>query len=136
MSKMNTYIDDIPPGIGPHEGRELELMLAGEKPVAMFNDDIPEGLEHPENLFSPYVKKGQFISREVMIRFVKLDLLKLRYIFFASPNEGWRIERLITIHQEIHEKGTPTTCELEREIGQLLGYSESDIQVYLNRNFS
>ncbi|BDW88224.1 hypothetical protein [Thalassospira tepidiphila] len=30
---------DLPPGIGPHNDRELELMLAGTKPQAIFPSD-------------------------------------------------------------------------------------------------
>lgn len=30
---------DLPVGVGPHEGRELELLLTGEKPVARFRLD-------------------------------------------------------------------------------------------------
>lgn len=35
---------EIPEGIGPHEGKELELMLAGKKPLAMFSDVFPSTL--------------------------------------------------------------------------------------------
>ncbi len=27
---------ELPPTLGPHEGRELELLLSGEKPIALF----------------------------------------------------------------------------------------------------
>ena len=56
--------NDLPPGSGPHEGRELELMLAGAKPLAMFNDDLPEGMEPPEIAFDPYVAEGRFVKAE------------------------------------------------------------------------
>jgi hypothetical protein len=38
--------------IGPHEGKELELMLAGKKHLAAFGDIIPE------KKFPPYVENG------------------------------------------------------------------------------
>jgi hypothetical protein len=50
--------------IGPHQGKELELMLAGKKHLAVFCEAVVEGVEIseeiiPENAFSPYVTNGQ-----------------------------------------------------------------------------
>lgn len=42
---MSSKKPDLPLGIGPHEGRELELMLTGK---------IPEEII-PESAFAPYV---------------------------------------------------------------------------------
>ena len=39
---MNT---NLPEGIGPHEGRELELMQAGAKDLALFVELKPDGFE-------------------------------------------------------------------------------------------
>ncbi|WP_245437697.1 MULTISPECIES: hypothetical protein [unclassified Mesorhizobium] len=43
----------LPPGIGPHNGRELELMLQGDKPMALFAaepgmdaEDVGEAVAH------------------------------------------------------------------------------------------
>jgi len=55
---------DIPNGVGPHEFRELELMLAGIKPLAMFFDVIPPTIELPEAEFEPSLKSGQIILRD------------------------------------------------------------------------
>lgn len=48
--------------IGPHEGRELELMLVGQKCLAAFGDIVPENgiiAEHiiPEKNLNPMLKK-------------------------------------------------------------------------------
>ena len=32
--------------VGPHEGRELELMLAGEKPLSMFVEPLDSTFEY------------------------------------------------------------------------------------------
>jgi hypothetical protein len=127
-----TTLPDLPEGIGPHEGRELELMLAGEKPAAMFNEDLPEDAVSPDVLFAPYVASGQVITKEITIRFPKLNELELRYFFFALPGEEWRIDRLIEIQRLFQAEGTRTSRELETEIGQLLGYQDHDIQTYLD----
>lgn len=34
----------LPDGVGPHEGREFDLMRNGKKSVALFNEVKPEGL--------------------------------------------------------------------------------------------
>ena len=131
----NPEDEDIPDGIGPHEGKELALMLAGEKPAAMFNDDIPESFEPPEIIFAPYVENGQIIKCEAEICYSQQGHRNLRNYFYALPGEEWRIDRLIEIQRSLHEKGEPTTREIEAEIGHLLGYQEQDIQTYLERFF-
>jgi len=54
----------MPKEIGPHEGRELGLMLAGEKPLAMFSDIVPSSYEWPDALFEPYVSSGVLLKRD------------------------------------------------------------------------
>ena len=46
--------------LGPHEGKELELMLRGEKQVALFNQElgIPDA-------FLPYLEQGMLHSKTV-----------------------------------------------------------------------
>jgi len=127
---------EIPPGIGPHEGRELELMLAGTKPLAMFNDDLPEGMEPPEISFDPYVAEGRFVKGEIVVPLSAPDQTHLRYYFYALPEEEWRIDRLSQIEHDIFVENVSTTPELETEIGRLLGYDEADIQIFLDRWFN
>jgi hypothetical protein len=132
---MNTD-DHIPPEIGPHEGRELELLLAGKKPVAMFSDVIPQSFELPEKDFAPFVETGQLIRREVRFSPYKPGRLGLRFLFYALPEEEWRIGRLIEIHRAIHENGKSTTPGIETEIGRLLGYLDHEIQFFVERFFN
>ncbi|MBC8267496.1 MAG: hypothetical protein H8E36_01990 [Rhodospirillaceae bacterium] len=132
---MDTPDDEnIPPGIGPHEGKELELMLAGEKPVAMFSDVIPPSFELPEQDFAPYVADGKLIMRDIVVTASQTGSHDMRFLFYALPEEQWRIERLIEIHRAIHQHDEPSTHELETEIGQLLGYKDQDIQIFLDRS--
>ncbi len=126
---------DLPAGIGPHEGRELELMLAGEKPLAMFNDDLPEGMEPPEVAFDPYVAQGRFVKGEVVVPASTFQGGRLRYYMYALQGEEWRIDRLIEIQRGFFEDGVQTTPTLETEIGRLLGYNDADIQIYVNQFF-
>ena len=127
---------EFPSGIGPHEGRELELMLLGEKPLAMFNDDLPEDMEPPEISFDPYVAEGRFVKSEVFVPASAFKDGRLRYYFYALPGEEWRIGRLIEIQRGFFEDAVKTTPELETETGRLLGYDDADIQKFIGRFFS
>ncbi len=127
---------DLPDGIGPHEGRELELMLSGEKPLAMFNDDLPDGMEPPEIAFDPYVVMGRFVKAEFVLPVPAFPDPGLRYYFYALPGEEWRVGRLIEIERGFFEDDVKTTPELETEIGRLLGYNEADIELFVHRWFA
>ena len=131
---MNMYgEEDIPPGIGPHEGKELELMLAGEKPATMFSDVIPPSYDLPEEDFTSHVESGRLVKRDVVITASKSGLYDMRYLLYALPGEEWRIDRLIEIHRDFHQHDKPISRKLEKEIGQLLGYCDQDIQTYIDR---
>lgn len=127
--------EDFPKGIGPHDGRELELMLAGKKPLAMFNDDWPEELEPPEVSFDPFVAEGKFIKSIVYLPVSVFNNELLRYYFYALPQEVWRIAKIIEIQQRLFVNKLATTPELEQETGRLLGYEDADINVFLERIF-
>jgi hypothetical protein len=133
------YVDrmesGLPPGIGPHEGRELELMLAGKKSLAMFNDDWPEEMEPPESVFDPYVAAGRFVKNETFVPLPAFRDGLLRYYFYALPGEEWRIDRMIEILKKIFVEHFPTTPELETETGRLLGYDDADISLFLEHFF-
>jgi hypothetical protein len=119
-----------PDGVGPHEGRELELMLAGEKPLAMFGDAVGSTYEVPEIDFAPFVADGTFVRREV-IYYTPAPGLALRFVYFARAGEEWRIEAMHRIKQRLFVHKESTNLETEREIGRLLGYSDTDIDDYL-----
>lgn len=51
--------------IGPHEGKELDLMLSGEKHLAAFvmiADEEPDERIIPEQAFNKPVQNGQIIK--------------------------------------------------------------------------
>ncbi len=49
---------DQPAWMGPYEGRELTLMLAGEKPLAMFGNAVQHRDLFPEADFAPMSQQG------------------------------------------------------------------------------
>jgi hypothetical protein len=123
------------PLIGPHEGRELELMLAGEKPAAMFHEIIghDEGLGLiPEKDFQPYVDQG------VIVRCKKIyssGNRHIRQVFYALPDHVNNMDRLMDITDHLYDpqrdRSIPWPEALERETGKLLGYTDEAVEVFL-----
>ena len=136
MEQCDGMDEELPVGIGPHEGPELSLMLAGKKPLAMFNDDIPEDMPSPENSFDPYVADGKFAKAEITFTSRPAGGASLRYYFYALRGEEWRMDRLIEIQRGFFEGNVRTTPELETEIGRLLGYDDADIQAFIRNWFT
>jgi len=121
----------VPPaGVGPHEGRELELMLAGEKPLAMFEKISGASDRYPEADFSPYVADGSIVLREVTYR-TEGSGPPCSYLYYARVGEEWRIEAMQKIHARIFIQEMGTSHEVERQIGRLLGYADADIEQYI-----
>ncbi len=102
---------DLPIGIAPHDGQELELMLRGEKRIAM--------LECVYDEFEPYLKNG-------LLKHIAHN--EYTHIIYIPAYEREAIE-FITLIDEARARGF--VAELERKIGRALGYSEHDIEVYL-----
>ncbi|WP_336081727.1 hypothetical protein [Thalassospira sp. CH_XMU1448-2] len=121
----------LPPGIGPHEGRELELMLADSKPMAMFSDALNVSDYFPDADFAPHVAAGTIIRVEEII---PRPPFEMRYLFFALPGEEWRIEEALIMSRNLCA-GTVEDHEADSaRMGKLLGYSLEDISVFLNHS--
>ena len=124
-----------------HEGRELELMLAGRKPLAMFCEELsclPDEEFIPENRFSPYVASGQFIRDEIVVSGPFSQELgretNIKYVLFAVKDEGWRINAMLLL-KKLHAKTIAwnETCELFEST--LLGYTDEEIDAWCNKKF-
>src|SRR5882672_10783151 len=62
--EMSSSPTDKPSFAGPHEGRELELMLRGVKPLSMFVEPVPPEFEYfPEQEFDSLVSHGRLVKR-------------------------------------------------------------------------
>lgn len=110
-----------PKGVGPHNNRELELMLSGEKPLAMFSDLPGPDTVLPTAAFAPYVTSGAII----MATFDELlpDGRTLRHEYYAVPGEEWRIEPAHTLSRKKYDTWCEAADEDCREIGRH-GYDE------------
>jgi hypothetical protein len=123
---------ELPEGVGPHEGRELELMLAGKKPLAMFSEAIavPVSDLYPEEEFMSHVASGTFIRRDKIYQPHNLPMA-IHVIYYALPNEAWRIDELDALQSAFATGGRDCTEDDERSIGHLLGYSEREISTFI-----
>ena len=120
----------LPPGIGPHNDRELELMLAGTKPMAMFSDALHVSDYFPDADFAPHVTAGTIIRVEEII---PRPPFEMRYLFFALPGEEWRIEEALIMSRNLCA-GTVKVHEADSaRMGELLGYAPEDIEGFLER---
>ena len=119
-----------------HTGRELELMLAGKKPLAMFYADLgwlPDERVIPEKRFARYVKTGEFVRSEKVILgpyhpVWKRDI-RTKFVFYALRDEAWRIPAMIlAIH--VQEKVQMPNEAMDRITGALLGYTDEEVDAY------
>ncbi len=133
---MHEEIDEsfeFPEGIAPHEGRELELMLASKKPLAMFSEVLQVEFPWPDEEFAPYVEQGLIIKQEFIDK-TSDGLYDLRHLYYALPNEAWRIEKIHPLTLTSYGGWCEQAAADCAEIGRLLGYSEKDIQAFLDWN--
>jgi len=119
---------DLPPGIGPHNDRELELMLAGTKPMAMFSDAVHVSNYFPEADFAPHVAAGRIIRVEEII---PRPPHEMRYLFFALPGEEWRIKEALVMCRNLCAGTVKDHDADSARMAELLGYSREDIETFL-----
>lgn len=120
--------------IGPHEGRELELMLDGKKPLSMFSYLVEGGfVPYPEAEFEKYVSTGRLkkvVSDQSTT--VRGELLTNRRVLYALPNEDWRIRAFLFVQALYDSFGPGWRPDFEMIIGSLLGYDREDIEAFIN----
>lgn len=124
--------DPTPPYVGPHEGRELELMRAGSKPASMFLEPVDSDTEYfPEEEFDALVAEGKIVKYEALEEFPRHYVM--RRVIYTLPGEEWRANALrftLRLYQNSSPGWHP---DLERMIGLLLGYERANIESFLAR---
>ena len=103
-----------------HTNRELGLMLAGSKPLAVFvdgRDRFPEVVRRYLRLFDRHVACGTIIRRD---HFSKASWGERHHILFALPGEEWRFQAML----DLMLAEEPWTIDHERRQGELLGYDD------------
>lgn len=123
------------PLIGPHEGRELELMLRNEKKIAYFSEYAPE------EEFRPHVESGKIIRSEWKERqnLVSEDFAKAyggrdripTPVIFALSDSANLIDSLLRELEKSYKTALPERLKHEAKIGRILGYNEEAIEAFL-----
>ncbi len=121
--------------IGPHEGKELELMMAGEKHLAVFHDVLPdEGIIDeqiiPDEKFSSYVEAGKLERFEENIWSEKYQEF-IKYVLFVLPDSKWRAEAYLDLIKQLHAKKKIHHENNDIFFGMLLDYTSEDIADFL-----
>jgi hypothetical protein len=104
-----------------HTNSELELMLAGTKPMAMFGHWLAEEDFHEELLrpFREHPRTRHFIYRRLCWIDERPAYRSIR-TYVARPGEEWRIDAHIAMWTAVHYSGW--NDGFERLEGFLLGY--------------
>lgn len=125
------YSDEI----GPHDGRELELMLKGEKRLAWF----PE--MDPVDAFAPHVEEGTILRFEwldwtthfhaQMKEHMPANMVWPVPCFYYLPGEDERLNALLDLRAEYETMGEGFHLGFERKIGELLDYKPQAIDAFI-----
>ena len=124
--------------IGPHQGKELELMLAGEKSLAVFHDQVfapdPQISEDiiPEAAFAPYVQKGE-ITRYAEDVYFDIRQANIRYVCFTLRGQEWRAKFYLWYINGLASGSILPSPEHEKIIGALFDYSNDDINDFIKK---
>lgn len=117
--------------IGPHDGRELALILWGEKPLALFYAPLSERHVIPEPAFEPHVRNGTLLKVEKIIRHETADRPPIVIVLYALPDEAWRIDAALAVIEPVWTGARSPSPEDDIEIGRLLGYPEEAIARFI-----
>jgi len=121
-----------------HTNRELAMMIAGSKPLAVFSDPHPSQPDErftPEQAFEPHVLAGHIVKREHIVpasensRSQRRHNLGTRFVLYALPGETWRIEAYLLMRKTAEQCGWSEG--FERMEGSLLGYEDWQNDVYI-----
>jgi hypothetical protein len=122
-----------------HTNRELELMLAGTKPFAVFAYERVEGFEKSDALaeqdFDRYVTAGTISEhiRSFERQCSDGSPYNIDYYFYALNGEEWRVEAYCLLLEMLHRRGW--CSHLEWLQGTLLGYTEEQNRYHLLRTY-
>lgn len=134
---MTTDSTRKPGFLGPHEGRELALMLEGKKHLSYFFFEA--GIEReifPEHEFDRLVASNFLAKDERLEMIISPETGKetsLRNILYATASEAWRIQAMRTVQDTYRRMGPGWRPDLERVIGSLLGYDPEDVEAFIER---
>jgi hypothetical protein len=120
--------------LGPHEGRELELMASETKPLAMFVEPLPT-----EHEFFDEAEFDALVEQRVLVKKVRVESIttpegakgQIRRVLYAQASQAWRISAMLFVQDTYNSLGPGFHPDLERIIGLLLGYDRDLIEKYI-----
>jgi hypothetical protein len=130
MTKVIETDENGFPLIGPHVGRELELMLTDQKPMAKFTIEKGMDLKYCGVEFEPHVAAGLFIKFSATYGAIER-------IWFCQLGEGWRAKLDMLIEEKLKDQSiwqSFSPKDLARIDGYLLGYSKTCIEHFIEVN--
>ena len=123
-----------------HANRELEMMLAGTKPFAVFSHERVDGFNKFDALaeqdFETYVANGKISENVRTFESSRKDgtSLDIDYYFYALDGEEWRVNAYCLLLEMLHRY--TWSPELEWLQGKLLGYTDEQNKYHLTRTYS
>lgn len=118
----------------PHMGKELEMMISEEKPLSMFCCSVMNGLTYEyiqEDKFDVYVENRLLVKDVLEFQSSGSPVVVTRYVMYALKDEVWRIPAMKLTLQTMNRVGRADES-VDRIIGGLLGYSEEEIDEYID----
>ena len=115
--------DIISEAIGPHNNKELELMIDGTKPAAL-------AYQSEMSKWWPYIQKYGWTVEELHL---PPDITQVEYIISQKPETAQQIKELLT---SVRAGKFPTGISKSvyyAKLGNLLGYSATDIAHFILR---
>jgi hypothetical protein len=117
--------------IGPHNHIELQLMLEGTKPLAVFFAE--EGM--PPEIVGD-AEFDRYVQEERIIRFIE-DFPERGYQLraYCLPSEEWRAKLRILMARQgaslVEFRELFSAEDLHRMDGFLLGYDKTDVEAFI-----
>ena len=111
--------------IGPHEGKELELMLNGSKPAALINNDRV-------NDFKKYLKNK---TLSLVEKIPRREPSRYYSVVITKPGEEWRGKEIANSILGLRQvpQDSEEAIKYHEKLGNLLGYSSNDIDHFVSR---
>jgi hypothetical protein len=105
------------PWRGPHEGRELQLLLSGKKPAAMVPDHELQG-------FQEYIDNGTLLCAETPWGGC--------FVLSKDQDRINQVVRLLQHAKEHRDDDDFNEAKFEARFGLLLGYNKDQIHKFIN----
>ncbi len=115
-----------------HAGKELELLLNGAKPLAVFciSEGDDEQIHFGAQDFMTHVNRGTLDRLEQVFEF---DSRPVTYIAFVLPSESWRAHAYFHLKHFMFERSW--CSHLEWIEGSLLGYTDEENKAHMRRKY-